>query len=138
MARVIGIDFGTKRVGLAVTDPLQLIASGLTTVRTEAVLPYLDRYLAREAVECFVVGLPRQMNYGLSEGETHISAFVEDLKVHFPAMPVWRVDERFTSKMALQSIRDAGLKKKKRRDKALVDEISATLILQTYLERKIH
>lgn len=136
MPRVIGIDFGMKRVGLAVTDPAQLIASGLTTVSADAIFSYLASYLKSESVDCFVVGLPRQMNYDSSESEPYILEFIENLKVHFPGIPIRRVDERFTSKMAVQSTIENRLKKKKRRDKALVDEISATLILQSYLERK--
>ncbi|MEH0007153.1 MAG: Holliday junction resolvase RuvX [Flavobacteriales bacterium] len=136
MPRVIGIDFGIKRVGLAVTDPMQLIASGLTSVSAAAIFSYLASYLKSESVDCFVVGLPRRMSYECSESEPYILKFIENLKAHFPGIPVRRVDERFTSKIAVQSMIAGGLKKKKRRDKARVDEISATLILQSYLERK--
>lgn len=136
MARVIGIDFGLKRVGLAVTDPMQLIASGLRTVPADAVFSYLASYMQRESVECFVVGLPRQLNDQPSESEPYILAFIEALKKRFPEVPIRRVDERFTSKIALRSTIEGGLKKKKRGDKALLDEISATLILQSYLEQK--
>ncbi len=136
MSRIIGIDFGRKRVGLAITDPMQRIASGLTSVSADAIFSYLASYLQSEAVACFVVGLPRQMNYECSESEPYILEFIEDLKAHFPDIPVRRVDERFTSKIAVQSMIAGGLKKEKRRDKALVDEISATLILQNYLEQR--
>ncbi|GGZ72005.1 Holliday junction resolvase RuvX [Algibacter mikhailovii] len=136
MARILAIDFGTKRTGLAVTDELQIIASGLTTVDTKELLPFLRNYLKNENVELFLVGEPKQMNNTASESEAHIQPFISKLTKVFPHIPVQRVDERFTSKMAFQTMIDSGLKKKKRRDKALIDEISATLILQSYLYSK--
>lgn len=123
------------RTGIAVTDELQLIASGLTTVDTKDLLKFLEDYIKKESVERFVVGLPKQMDNTASESEALIQDFLKQLSAKFPAMPVERQDERFTSKMAFQSMLDSGMKKKKRRDKALVDEISATLILQAYLNR---
>lgn len=129
------MDFGKVRTGIAVTDELQLIASGLTTVDTKDLLKFLEDYIKKESVERFVVGLPKQMDNTASESEVLIQDFLKQLSAKFPAMPVERQDERFTSKMALQSMLDSGMKKKKRRDKALVDEISATLILQAYLNR---
>lgn len=133
MARIMAIDYGTKRTGLAVTDELQLIASGLTTVATNELLKFLKEYTSKEKVELFLVGEPRQMNYETSESEGPITKFLNKLKNVLPQIPVKRIDERFTSKMAFQSMLDSGLKKKQRKDKALIDEISATIILQTYL-----
>jgi len=135
LARVLALDFGKVRTGIAVTDELQLIASGLTTVDTKDLLKFLEDYTKKESVERFVVGLPKQMDNTASESEALIQDFLKQLSAKFPAMPVERQDERFTSKMAFQSMLDSGMKKKKRRDKALVDEISATLILQAYLNR---
>ncbi len=135
MARILALDFGKVRTGIAVTDELQLIASGLTTVETKDLLNFLKDYLKKETVELFVVGLPKQMDNTASESEALIQDFLKKLKANFPSVPVERQDERFTSKMAFQSMLDSGMKKKKRRDKALVDEISATLILQAYLNR---
>ncbi len=136
MGRVLAIDYGKKRTGIAVTDELQIIASGLTTVPTEELLAFLKTYLAKEEVELFLVGEPRQMDNTASESEKLILPFLERLKTNFPNIPVQRVDERFTSKMAFQTMIDSGLKKKQRQNKALIDEISATLILQSYLYSK--
>jgi len=135
LGRILALDFGVKRTGIAVTDELRLIASGLTTVATKEIIPFLKTYLEREKVDVFVVGEPKQMNNTPSESEQYIQPFLVELSEHFPRVPVERQDERFTSKMAFQSMLDSGLKKKQRRDKALVDEISATLILQSYLNR---
>lgn len=135
MARILALDYGKVRTGIAVTDELQLIASGLTTVETKQLIPFLDDYLKKESVERIVVGLPKQMDNTASESEELIQEFLKKLEAQFPSMPLARQDERFTSKMAFQSMLDSGMKKKKRRDKALVDEISATLILQAYLNR---
>ncbi|MEC3907615.1 Holliday junction resolvase RuvX [Tamlana sp. 2201CG12-4] len=136
MARILAIDFGTKRTGIAVTDELQIIASGLTTVSTKDLLPFLKDYLKKEVVELFIIGEPKQMNNTVSESETHIIPFIKKLEKAFPGIPIKRVDERFTSKMAFQTMIDSGLKKNQRKNKALVDEISATLILQSYLYSK--
>ncbi|MEF3080429.1 Holliday junction resolvase RuvX [Winogradskyella poriferorum] len=133
MGRILAIDYGTKRTGLAVTDPMQIIASGLTTVETKELIQYLKAYVNSEVVEKFVVGEPKQMDNTASESEVHIQKFLEKLQKEIPQIPVVRVDERFTSKMAFQTMIDSGLKKKQRQNKALVDEISATLILQSYL-----
>ena len=135
MARILAWDFGKVRTGIAVTDELQLIASGLTTVETKDLLDFLEGYTQQESVERFVVGLPKQMDNTASESEVLIQNFLKKLTAKFPSIPVERQDERFTSKMAFQSMLDSGMKKKKRKDKALVDEISATLILQAYLNR---
>ena len=136
MGRILAFDYGTKRTGIAVTDPLQLIASGLKTVETSEILTFLKAYCNDEEVVLFVVGLPRQMNNLPSESEQFIKSFIRNLKRTFPEIPIKREDERFTSKMALQSMIDSGIKKKQRSNKAMVNEISATLILQSYLNRK--
>jgi putative Holliday junction resolvase len=133
MGRILAIDYGTKRTGLAVTDEMQIIASGLTTVETKGLIPFLKDYVASEKVDKFVVGLPKQMDNTASDSETYIQKFLEQLIKVIPHVPVDRVDERFTSKMAFQTMIDSGLKKKQRQNKALIDEISATLILQSYL-----
>ncbi len=133
MGRILAIDYGTKRTGLAVTDEMQIIASGLTTVETKVLVLFLKKYVATENVEKFVVGLPKQMDNTASESEVYIQKFLEQLVKAIPHIPVERVDERFTSKMAFQTMIDSGLKKKQRQNKALIDEISATLILQSYL-----
>lgn len=135
MARILALDYGKVRTGIAVTDELQIIASGLTTVETKDLLSFLQEYTEKEDVERFVVGLPKQMDNTASESEVLIQDFLKKLKANLPSIPVERQDERFTSKMAVQTMLDSGVKKKKRRDKALVDEISATLILQAYLNR---
>ena len=136
MARILALDFGQKRTGIAVTDELQIIASGLTTVDTNELLAFLTDYTAKENVELFIVGKPKQMNNEDSQSEEFIVAFLEKLAKKFPNIPIQREDERFTSKMAFQTMIDSGLKKKQRRNKALVDEISATIILQSYLYRE--
>lgn len=136
MGRILALDYGEKRTGIAVTDELRLIASGLTTVPTKELLVFLTDYLDKENVDILVLGEPKQMNNTPSESEQFISPFLVELAKHFPQITIDRQDERFTSKMAFQSMLDSGLNKKQRRNKALVDEISATLILQSYLERK--
>jgi putative Holliday junction resolvase len=136
MGRILALDYGKKRTGIAVTDELQIIASGLTTVETKEIFNFLKNYISLEKVETFVVGEPKQMNNTPSESEELIKKFLVQLQKNFPDIPIVRVDERFTSKMAFQTMIDAGLKKKKRQNKALIDEISATLILQNYLYAK--
>jgi putative holliday junction resolvase len=133
MARILALDFGMKRTGIAVTDELQIIASGLTTVPTVDLLPFLEQYFAKEEVELVLLGEPKQMDNTASQSEVEIQKFFKKFSEKFPEKKVVRVDERFTSKMAFQSMIDSGLKKKQRRNKALVDEISATIILQSYL-----
>ena len=135
LARILALDYGTIRTGIAITDELQIIASGLTTVKTKQLFSFLTEYLKNEKVELFVVGEPKQMNSQHSESEQFIKPFIEKLQTTFPKIPVKRVDERFTSKMAFQSMIDSGLKKKQRQNKALIDEISATIILQSYLNQ---
>ncbi|WP_299779911.1 Holliday junction resolvase RuvX [uncultured Formosa sp.] len=136
MARVLAIDYGKVRTGIAITDEFQMIASGLTTVNTKELISFLKDYISKEKVELFVVGEPKQMDATASESEAFIIPFLQKLSKAIPQIPVTRVDERFTSKMAFQTMIDSGLKKKQRKNKALVDEISATLILQSYLSSK--
>ncbi len=133
MGRILALDFGVKRTGIAVTDEMQIIASGLATVATKELLTFLDDYFQKEKVELVLIGEPKQMNNTASESEVFILEFLKKFIQKFPTMPTKRVDERFTSKMAVKTMIDSGLKKKKRRDKALLDEISATIILQSYL-----
>ncbi len=136
MARLLAIDFGTKRSGIAITDELQIIASGLTTVDTKELIPFLTNYISKENVELFIIGEPKQMNSEASESEGSILKFIKKLSEAIPQIPIKRVDERFTSKMAFQTMIDSGLKKNQRKNKALIDEISATIILQSYLYSK--
>lgn len=133
MGRIMAIDYGIKRTGLAVTDPLGIIASGLDTVETPKLMSYIENYTHRETVDRFVVGDARHMDNTPSESARYIEPFVVALKAKFPDIPVDRVDERFTSKMAFQSMIDSGMSKKKRRDKAIIDTVSAVLILQSYM-----
>ncbi len=134
--RLMAIDYGQKRTGIAVTDEMQIIASGLTTVPSETAINFLKDYFEKERVEAVLIGQPKQMDNTPSQSAPIIEAFVSVFKDTFPDMPVVRVDERFTSKMAFQTMIDSGLKKKQRQDKALIDEISATIMLQDYLSRK--
>ena len=135
VGRIIAIDYGKVRTGIAVTDELQIIASALTTVATKELLCFLKDYSREESIEKIVVGEPKQMNNTASESEVFILPFLKNLAVTFPEISVERQDERFTSKMAFQTIIDSGIKKKQRKNKSLVDKISATIILQTYLNR---
>lgn len=133
MGRIVALDYGTKRVGIAVTDPLKIIASSLDTIHPNDIVKYLSNYLTKESVELIVVGLPVQMNGQPSESEVHIKPFIKKLAENFPTIPIVRYDERFTSKMAFSSLIEGGYKKKDRQDKKRLDSISATLILQGYL-----
>lgn len=130
----MALDYGTKRTGIAVSDTLKIIANGLTTVPTHTLFDYLKTYLERENVERIIVGLPKQMNNEYSENMKHIRPFVKKLQNLYPDIPVEMYDERFTSALAQKTMIDAGLKKKDRQNKALVDEISAVIILQSYME----
>jgi len=132
----MAFDFGTVRTGIAITDALQMIAFGLTTVQTNDIFTFLKDFLKTEQLSLFVVGLPLQTNNTLSESEEHIKKFVKKLQETFPKIPIERYDERFTSKIAYRSIVDAGLKKSKKHDKKLIDKISATIILQSYLSSR--
>ena len=136
MGRIMAIDYGRKRTGLAVTDELQIIATGLTTVETPKLMAYLDEYTRRESVDTFVVGDARQMDNTPSESALYIEPFVSALQKRFPKIPIERIDERFTSKMAFQSMIDGGLHKKQRQNKALIDTVSAVIILQSYMQKK--
>lgn len=136
MSRIVAIDYGRKRAGIAVSDPMQIIANGLTTLPTNELLDFIAGYVQREPVERILIGLPKQMNNEASESMKYIEPFVRTLRKRLPEIPVEFVDERFTSVLAHRTMLEAGLKKKARQNKALVDEISATIILQTYLESK--
>ena len=136
MSRILAIDYGRKRTGIAVSDPMQMIANGLTTVATHQLMDFLLNYMQQEKVERIIIGHPKQMNNEESENMKNIVPFMNRLKKLLPDMPVELVDERFTSVLAHQAMLMGGLKKKDRQNKALVDEISATIILQSYLESK--
>lgn len=134
MGRLLAIDYGTKRTGLAVSDPLQIIANGLTTVSTHTLFDYLKSYMEKEDIESVIVGLPKQMNNEYSENMKHVTIFVNKLQKEYPSLHIEFYDERFTSTLAHKTVIDAGLKKKDRQNKALIDEISAVIILQDYME----
>jgi putative holliday junction resolvase len=136
MGRILAIDYGQKRVGLAVTDELQIIATPLATVSAGKTIQFLKDFVGKNEVDCFVVGEPKQMNNQASESAKYIEPFVRSLKREFPGISVERVDERFTSMIAVQAIREAGMKKKDRQDKSLIDKVSAVLILQSYMEAR--
>ena len=136
MARIIAIDYGTKRTGIAVTDPLQIIATALDTVRSHELIDFLKRYTAAEAVESFVVGMPRKLDNTDTNNTPHVKGFIKQLKKAFPETPVYEHDERFTSSMALQTMISMGTKKSDRHDKSNIDKMSATIILQSYLTTK--
>ena len=133
MPRILAIDYGTKRCGIAVTDTMQIIATGLTTVHSKDIIDFLKKYMEKEAVEAIVVGEPKNLKGERTDASEHADGFVTLLKKHFPGMKIARIDERFTSKMASRAIIDSGVKKKDRQNKELVDEVSATIILQSYL-----
>lgn len=134
MGRILAIDYGQKRVGLAVTDPLKIIANGLDTVHSKDVFTYLENYFKKETVEKVIIGYPVQVNNKPSQSVVYINEFIKKFIKKYPEMPLQQVDERFTSKLAFQAMIDGGLGKKKRADKALIDKVSATIILQSYLE----
>lgn len=134
MARIIAFDFGTKRIGIAVTDPLQIIATGLDTVHPKDIVDYLKKYLLTEPAEAFVVGDPKQMDGTPSDSAQHVKGFATTLKKNFPGIPLYWVDERFTSRLAHQTIMQSGLKKQDRKNKERVDTIAATIILQYFME----
>lgn len=134
MGRILGIDYGTKRTGLAVTDPSKIIATGLTTIPTHSIFEYLSKYFEEQKVDFVVIGLPKQTNNEPSESMKHIEPFVKKFQSIYPNIPIEYYDERFTSLIAHKTILASGLKKKARQNKALVDEISAVIILQDYME----
>ncbi len=135
MARVLSIDYGIKRTGLAVTDPLQIIARGLTTITSHQLIPFLKNYFLKETVELILIGEPKNLDDTATDATQIVKQVIQKLEKEFPLIPIKTVDERFTSKMASRAMIDMGMKKKQRRDKALVDEIAATILLQEYLER---
>tara|TARA_B100001109_G_C18751019_1_gene421350 strand:- start:315 stop:731 length:417 start_codon:yes stop_codon:yes gene_type:complete len=136
MTRLLALDYGTKRVGIAVTDELQLIASGLCSVRTHDCMDFLIEYLSKESVSTIVMGMPKNLRNQNTDATPYVKGFAKLIRKQFPEMKVELIDERFTSKIAFQSMIDGGLKKKARQDKSLVDEVSATLILQSYMEQQ--
>ncbi len=136
MGRILAIDYGRKRVGLAVTDPMQIIANKLTTVRAHDVFDFLSDYFSKEKVDCVVVGYPKTLSDEPSESIRYVNPFLKNFQKKFPEVKLELVDERFTSKIAFQTMIDAGLKKKDRQNKELIDAVSATIILQSYLEQQ--
>lgn len=135
MARILSIDYGKKRTGIAVTDPLKIIATGLTTIETPKLVAFLKDYFSKEQVEEVIIGMPTNMDDSDTHATPLVRKFLEQFKKNFPATPISEVDERFTSKMATQAMLEMGLKKKQRQNKALVDEIAATIMLQEYLNK---
>ena len=135
MARILAFDYGTKRIGIAVTDPLQIIATGLDTIHPKDIIDFLKKYMLTEQIAAFVIGDPKQMDGSPSESAQHVKGFATTLKKNFPTIPQYWIDERFTSKLAEQTIMQSGLKKSDRRDKERVDTIAATIILQYFMEQ---
>ncbi|MFQ3332166.1 MAG: putative Holliday junction resolvase [Flavobacteriales bacterium] len=136
MGKALGIDFGTKRTGIAITDAMQIIATGLTTVSTNLLDDFISNLVQQESIVSFVVGDPKNLDGSNTDSTGHVNGFVKRLQKTYPSIPVHQIDERFTSKIAKQSILASGIKKKGRQNKALVDEVSATIILQDYLDYK--
>ena len=136
MARILAVDYGQKRTGIAVTDPLQLISNGLDTVNSYDIINYLKNYFGKEQVELVVIGYPKQMNNSPSEAVRYVNQFIKNFEKNFPEKKYFLMDERFTSKMAFQTMIEGGVKKQQRRNKALIDKISATIILQSYMDMK--
>jgi putative Holliday junction resolvase len=134
MDRIMALDFGTKRVGIAVTDPNRIIATALTTIHPDKTIDFIKSYLGTETVTCFVIGEPKQMDYTPSQITAQIEAFIKRLRKAFPEIPVERIDERFSSKIATAALRESGLKKKDRQRKDLVDQASAVILLQCWME----
>ncbi|KQB99229.1 Holliday junction resolvase RuvX [Pedobacter sp. Hv1] len=135
MARILAFDYGTKRIGVAVTDPLQIIATGLDTIHPKDIIDFLKKYMLTEQIEAFVIGDPKQMDGSPSESAQHVKGFSTTLKKNFPTIPQYWIDERFTSKLAERTIMQSGFKKSDRRDKERVDAIAATIILQYFMEQ---
>jgi putative Holliday junction resolvase len=134
LARILAIDYGGKRTGIAVTDPLQIIATGLTTIPSHELIPFLKKYFQQEAVELVIIGLPKNWDESDTHGTPLAEAAIKRIQKEFPQMPLKTVDERYTSKMAKDAMLQMGMKKKDRRDKKLVDEIAATIMLQEYMQ----
>jgi len=137
VGKALGIDYGTKRTGIAITDEMQIIASGLTTVATHTLDDFISNLVQKEAIECFVVGDPKNLDGTATDSTGHVNGFVKRIKQTYPDIPIHQIDERFTSKIAKQSILASGVKKQVRQNKALVDQVSATIILQNYLDYKV-
>jgi len=135
LPRILSIDYGLKRTGLAVTDPLQIIATGLTTVESKQLIPFLKEYFAKEEVELIIIGEPKNWDDSDTDATALVERIIKQLKKHFPEIPIKKVDERYTSKMAKDAMLEMGLKKMQRRNKKLVDEIAATIMLQEYLRQ---
>jgi len=133
--RILCIDYGLKRTGIAVTDPLQIIATGLTTVESKTLIPFLKDYFSKEQVELILIGEPRNWDDTATHATPLVEKCIKDLQKHFPTIPIKKVDERYTSKMAKDAMLEMGMKKRERRNKALVDEIAATIMLQEYMRR---
>jgi putative holliday junction resolvase len=136
MGRILAIDYGTKRVGIAVTDPLKIIANGLETVHSKDIFEFLDNYMKKESVEAIVVGWPKTLMNKASSNTPHVKGFVRKLREKYPTLKIETIDERFTSSIALQTMIDGGMKKKDRQNKETVDMISATIILQDYMTQR--
>lgn len=136
MGRLLAFDYGTKRIGIAVTDPLQIIATALDTIHPKDIVEYLKKYMLTEQVDLFIVGEPRQMDGTESQSAAHVKGFITILKKNFPGIAIERIDERFTSKMASAAIAQSGLKKSGRQKKELIDTVSAVIILQTYMQKR--
>lgn len=134
MGIVLGIDYGTKRTGIAITDPMRIIASGLTTVSTNSLEDFIDDIVIKKDINCFVVGKSINLDGGYNQVSDHVNGFIKRLRKKYPEIEIHEIDERFTSKIAKRSILESGVNKKKRRNKALVDQVSATIILQDYLD----
>ena len=134
MPRIVAIDYGKKRTGIAVTDELQIIATGLCTIDTKEIIPFLKKYLSENNVEKVIVGMPKDLQNRSTDGTPYVITFIDVFSKTFPEIPLQKVDERFSSKMASQSMIDSGMKKINRRNKAIVDEIAATIILQSYMQ----
>jgi putative Holliday junction resolvase len=137
MGKALGIEYGTKRTGIAITDAMQIIASGLTTVATHTLDDFISNLVQKESIECFVVGDPKNLDGTATDSTGHVNGFVKRIKQIYPDIPIHHIDERFTSKIAKQSILASGAKKQVRQNKALVDQVSATIILQNYLDYKV-
>ena len=137
MGKALGIDYGTKRTGISITDSMRIIASGLTTIRTHLIDNFIADIVQKDDIDCFVIGDPRNLDGTSTDSTSHVNGFIRRLQREYPNIPIHQIDERFTSKMAKRSILASGMKKKVRQDKALVDEVSATIILQSFLDSNV-
>jgi RNAse H-fold protein YqgF len=135
LGRILSIDYGKKRTGIAVTDPLKIIATGLTTVETPKLLAFLKEYISKEPVETIIIGMPSNLDDSPTHATPLVQSFIKQLNKTFPAIPVVEVDERYSSKMASQAMIEMGMKKKQRQNKGMIDEIAATILLQEYLNK---